>query len=125
MVGGVDNDDTHLDATEVYSGGQWRTVGALPAAVEGLRGVTIANSVYITGWDTQAGRGARVPISSLLIGGGVGTKVQYSIWKYDDEDEEWRTTTMKMERKRYWHAASIFDPNSNIHMGYVCQYRLH
>ena len=76
-------------------------------------------------WDTQAGRGASVPISSLLIGGGVGTKVQYSIWKYDDEDEEWRTTTMKMERKRYWHAASIFDPNSNIHMGYVCQYRLH
>ena len=57
MVGGVDNDDIFLDATEVYSGGQWRTVGALPAGVEGLRGVTIANSVYITGWDTQAGRG--------------------------------------------------------------------
>ena len=57
MVGGVDNDDTFLDATEVYSGGQWRTVGPLPAAVEGLRGVTIGNSVYITGWDTQTGQG--------------------------------------------------------------------
>ena len=73
---------------------------------------------------TQA-RGGSVPIFSILIGGGVETKVQYSIWKYDDEDEEWRTTTMKMERKRYWHAASIFAPNSNIHIGYVCQYRLH
>ena len=57
MVGGVDNDDTFLDATKVYSGGQWRTVGALPAGVEGLRGVTIANSVYITGWDTHTGLG--------------------------------------------------------------------
>ena len=74
MVGGVDNDDIFLDATEVYSGGQWRTVGALPAAGEGLRGVTIANSVYITGGDTEAGQGCSVPIFSLLIGGGVGTK---------------------------------------------------
>ena len=66
MVGGVDNDDTHLDATEVYSGGQWRTVGALPAAVEGLRGVTIANSVYITGWDIGTLRQAGGPVCQYL-----------------------------------------------------------
>ena len=125
MVGGVDNDDTFLDATEVYSGGQWRTVGALPAAVEGLRGVTIGNSVYITGWETQTGQGWQCANIFTLIGGGVGTKVQDSIWEYNDEDEEWRTTTMKLDSKRYWHAASIFVPNSNIHMGYICQYRLH
>ena len=39
----------NTDTTEVYSGGQWRTVGALPVAVRGLAGVTIENTVYMTG----------------------------------------------------------------------------
>ena len=37
------------NTTEVYSGGQWRTVGALPVAVNGLAGVTVGNTVYMTG----------------------------------------------------------------------------
>ena len=39
----------YTDITEVYSGGQWRTVGALPEAVYGLAGVTIENTVFMTG----------------------------------------------------------------------------
>ena len=37
------------DTTEVYSGGRWRTVGALPEAVYRLAGVTIESTVYMTG----------------------------------------------------------------------------
>ena len=37
------------DTTEVFSGGRWRTVGALPEALNGLAGVTIENIVFMTG----------------------------------------------------------------------------
>ena len=37
----------YTDTTEVYSGGRWRTVGVLPVA--GLAGVTIENTVFVTG----------------------------------------------------------------------------
>ena len=40
------------DTTEVFSGGQWKTVGALPDAsngLVGLAGVTIKNTVFMTG----------------------------------------------------------------------------
>ena len=53
VVGGtvdtVDTGSVYTDTTEVYSGGGWRTVGALPVAVDGLAGVTIENTVYMTG----------------------------------------------------------------------------
>ena len=34
---------------EVFIGGQWTTVGPLPTAVAALAGVTIDNTVYMTG----------------------------------------------------------------------------
>ena len=37
------------DTTEVYSGGLWRTVGALPEAVYRSAGVSVGNTVYMTG----------------------------------------------------------------------------
>ena len=40
---------TGTDTTEVFSGGRWRTVGALPEALNGLAGVTIENNVFMTG----------------------------------------------------------------------------
>ena len=52
VVGGTQDKDTgsvYTDTTEVYSGGRWRTVGALPVAVDGLAGVTVGNTVYMTG----------------------------------------------------------------------------
>ena len=42
-------DSGYTDTTEVFIGGQWSTVGPLPAAVAGLAGVTIGNTVYMTG----------------------------------------------------------------------------
>ena len=49
VVGGWDHAGNRTDTTEVYTGGQWRTVGALPEAVSSFAGVTIENTVFMTG----------------------------------------------------------------------------
>ena len=53
VVGGMDGAAAAwIDSTEVFSGGRWRTVGALPDAsngLAGLAGVTIKNTVFMTG----------------------------------------------------------------------------
>ena len=41
--------DKYLSSTEVYRGGRWVTVGPLPMAVDGVRGVTLDNTVFMTG----------------------------------------------------------------------------
>ena len=48
MVGGL-IDGGYTDTTEVFIGGQWSTVGPLPTANAGLAGVTIGNTVYMSG----------------------------------------------------------------------------
>ena len=48
VVGGYTG-AVYTDTTEVYSGGLWRTVGPLPEAVYRLAGVTIDNTVFMTG----------------------------------------------------------------------------
>ena len=49
VVGGWTDAGHRTNTTEVYSGGRWRTVGALPVAVSSLAGVTIENTVFMTG----------------------------------------------------------------------------
>ena len=39
----------YLASTEIYHGGQWVTAGPLPVAVTGVRGVTLDNTVFMTG----------------------------------------------------------------------------
>ena len=41
--------DDYLPSTEIYEAGQWTEVGALPAAVAGLRGASVQNTVYMMG----------------------------------------------------------------------------
>ena len=36
-------------STEIYQGGKWTFVGRLPAAVTGLRGIVLENTVYMMG----------------------------------------------------------------------------
>ena len=38
-----------LTSTEIYEGGKWTEVGALPAAVPGVRGASLQNTVYMIG----------------------------------------------------------------------------
>ena len=39
----------YLSSTEIYRGGQWVTTGPLPVAVAGVRGVTLDNTIFMTG----------------------------------------------------------------------------
>ena len=41
--------DDYLPSTEIYEAGQWTEVGALSAAVAGLRGASVQNTVYMMG----------------------------------------------------------------------------
>ena len=51
MAGGQEKniDMTRLASTEIYQDGRWREVGPLPAAVYDLKGVTVDNTVFMTG----------------------------------------------------------------------------
>ena len=48
MSGGYKGGD-YLSSTEIYEAGQWTEVGSLPAAVEGVRGASLQNTVYMLG----------------------------------------------------------------------------
>ena len=48
VAGGWDGSDT-LSSTEIYEGGKWTEVGALPAAVTGVRGASLQNTVSMMG----------------------------------------------------------------------------
>ena len=51
MAGGIGNGPNFLSSTEILVtlAGEWRTVGRLPTAADGLRGATLDNTVYMTG----------------------------------------------------------------------------
>ena len=49
VAGGYTNATYSLSSTEIYEAGQWTEVGVLPAAVGGLRGASVQNTVYMTG----------------------------------------------------------------------------
>ena len=54
VVGGSTGGVVSTDTTEVFTGGRWRSVGVIPVAVKGLAGVTIENTVFMTGlYDTS------------------------------------------------------------------------
>ena len=48
-------------STEIYQGGKWTLVGILPAALTGVRGVVLDNTVYMMG-----GVGKRSVISDVF-----------------------------------------------------------
>ena len=49
MAGGINGQYYKTSSTEIYEAGQWTEVGALPAAVAGLRGASVQNTVYMMG----------------------------------------------------------------------------
>ena len=48
VAGGYDG-SARLTSTEIYEGGKWTEVGALPAAVFSVRGASLQNTVYMMG----------------------------------------------------------------------------
>ena len=49
LVAGGAGDAGLLASTEILTGGSWRPVGALPAAVRGLRGAALHGAVFMSG----------------------------------------------------------------------------
>ena len=49
VAGGYDNNELSSTEILVTLAGVWRTVGRLPTAVDGLRGATLDNTVYMLG----------------------------------------------------------------------------
>ena len=49
LVAGGAGDAGLLATTEILTGGSWRQVGALPAAVRGLRGAALHGAVFMSG----------------------------------------------------------------------------
>ena len=51
MAGGQDGCEycSYLTSTEMFSNGRWTIVGPLPEPLRGVRGVTVDNSVFMTG----------------------------------------------------------------------------
>ena len=51
MTGGWDGNNL-IASTEVISSasGGWKSVGELPSARSGLRGITLANKIFVTGY---------------------------------------------------------------------------
>ena len=49
LVAGGGDGSFQLSSTEIYEGGKWTEVGALPAAVYGVRGASLQNTVYMMG----------------------------------------------------------------------------
>ena len=49
LVAGGSNGHHLLDSTEVFRDGEWTVVAPLPLALEGVRGVTLDNTVFMTG----------------------------------------------------------------------------
>ena len=54
MAGGQDGCEycSYLTSTEMFSNGRWTIVGPLPESLIGVRGVTVDNSVFMTGCNT-------------------------------------------------------------------------
>ena len=51
VAGGQDGCEycSYFSSTEIFSRGQWTIVGPLPEPLRGVRGVTVDNSVFMTG----------------------------------------------------------------------------
>ena len=51
MTGGYDDTYNNLKTTEIMSsGGDWKYVGELSSPRKGLRGITVDNKLFMTGW---------------------------------------------------------------------------
>ena len=102
-----------MDTTEVFIGGQlqWSTVGPLPTAVAALAGVTIDNTVYMTGLYAEKCNGNMCVMLPALVSGGVDQvgAAKEDIWSYDAVNKVWVTTNMTLGAPNHNHAVTVID----------------
>ena len=67
LVAGGSNDYHLLDSTEVFRDGEWTVVAPLPLTLEGVRGVTLDNTVFMTGVCAHLFIMIQVPMINLQV----------------------------------------------------------
>ena len=126
MAGGTADWVNYFDSTELFSGGQWRSVGPLPTRLMFAAGVTIANTVFITGQLWYSFLNELFYYSCAYFAGGkmeVDGKARDDLWQFNDETETWTTSDKKMASTRSAHALNTIILGNNVN-GFVCEYNL-
>ena len=94
-----------LDSTEVFRDGEWTVVAPLPLALEGVRGVTLDNTVFMTGLcvpTVHYDSGAHYQ----LAGGTDSSKEKHAeVWRYDPASGAW-TAVIYMREVRSFHGVT-------------------
>ena len=103
-----------MASTEIYEGGRWTYVrDNLPAAVQGVRGASVQNTVYMMGK-----RIVMICVTDNVLLGGVYTTTEEGwisssttntyvdgIWKYDADTKQWEWVG-NMSVRRSFHAVT-------------------
>ena len=105
LVAGGSNDYHLLDSTEVFRDGEWTEMAPLPLALEGVRGVTLDNNVFMTGvcahivhYDTGD--------HYQHAGGTDSSKERHAeVWRYDPASGAW-TAVIYMREVRSFHGVT-------------------
>ena len=101
LVAGGSNGYHLLDSTEVFRDGEWTVVAPLPLALEGVRGVTLDNTVFMTGVWAHL-----FIIIHRLAGGSDSSKERHAeVWRYDPASGAW-TAVIYMREVRSFHGVT-------------------
>ena len=117
VAGGI-NFSTYLDSVEVLEGvdGSWRSLEAkLPRAMQGIRGITLNNVIYMIG-EQQFNINLssliilNVMLSKVKISGGKNASDQWfnTILQYMPDEEKW-IQAGNMLKTREWHSVGLVD----------------
>ena len=94
-----------LDSTEVFRDGEWTVVAPLPLALEGVRGVTLDNTVFMTGVSAHLFIIIQVT-HDYLAGGSDSSKERHAeVWRYDPASGAW-TAVIYMREVRSFHGVT-------------------
>ena len=109
VTGGLDW-PLFLSSTEILMEGdsQWQVLSAaqLPLKIDGIRGVSINNNIYVTGMNFNE----NIKYINYILydaGGSNGIESHDLVYKFDKENQSWELHSEKLQTKRAYHAIGI------------------
>ena len=116
LVTGGRDDIFHLvSSTEVLVEGTtaWMSAGELPVAMNGLRGVSFDNNIFVTGNISIQQKYFSYVFPDITGGSSDGNSYQDSILQFNPDDGSW-TQVGQLQESRYDHGASVVDIDNFI-----------
>ena len=111
VTGGWDNSGLSSTETLVERDGAWISAGELPVAMDGLKGVSLNNNIFMTG---------NIIVHKLLVkktpditGGSDGSSYRDSVLRFKPDDGTWDEVG-KMQHGRVNHGASLVNVDDVI-----------